>query len=879
MDLTRPGQSLEQRDLQVAWHAMGVEQAAARLQAPLGGLDSGEAEARLRRFGPNRLPPAERRSMLRRLLVQFHNVLIYLLMLAAAAALLLGHPVDSAVIALVVVANAAIGFIQEGKAEHAMEAIGAMVARQARVLRDGRRQKLPAELLVPGDRVKLKPGDRVPADLRLLDCHELQLDEAALTGESLPVRKDPAALDADTALAERRNMAWSGTLVMRGEGDGLVVSTAGATEMGRITGLLGAVEVLTTPLLQQIARFGRWLSALILVVAGLLLLLAWLLHGARPADTFMAAVALAVAAIPEGLPAIITITLAVGMRRMAGRRAIIRRLPAVETLGSVDTICSDKTGTLTGNELQATHMVLGRRLAARHAWLAKPDAALAALVEAAVLACEAERREGADPIEAALLQLAEEAGVDSAGLRLAQPRDSLLPFSSDSKLMAARHGRRLFLKGAPERVLQRCRSALGEPTLDAEAWHAAIAEMAREGLRVLALARRESANTGAPLSLAGLGEDFELLGLVGFADPPRAEVPAAIAACRSAGITVKMITGDHADTALAIAGEIGIDCAAGALTGPELDALSSEVLAQRADQVNVFARASPENKLQLVTALQAQGRVVAMTGDGVNDAPALKRADIGLAMGLKGTEAAREAAEMVLADDHFATIVAGIEEGRGVYDNIRKTILFALPTNAAEAMVILFAILLGIALPITPVQILWVNTVTAITLALALAFEPLEGDVMRRRPRRRGQGLVDRFAVTRVIWVGSAMTLGTFGLYLAALGAGDSEAQARTVALNTLVLCEMVYLFNVRRWMHPSWPPGTLVANPWALWAVAVLLVLQVVVSYLPLAQRLLGTASIGAIEWVWIGGFALLLFVAVELEKAWLLRRGGGLH
>ncbi len=863
----------------MAWHALDPAQAGIRLEVGPDGLDSAEAGHRLQRYGPNRLPPPRRRSLLRRLLAQFHNILIYLLLVAAVAAWYLGHPVDSAVIALVVLANAVIGFVQEGKAERAMEAIGQMVARQARVRRDGRRLRIDAGDLVPGDRVRLKPGDRVPADLRLLECHELYVDEAALTGESLPVAKHPQALAPETALAERACMAWSGTLVVKGEAEGLVVATGTSSEIGRITGLLGAVHSLATPLLRQIERFGRLLSAAILALAGSLVLLAWLLHGQGVRETFMAAVALAVSAIPEGLPAIITITLAVGVRRMAQRRAIVRRLPAVETLGSVDTICSDKTGTLTRNELQATHLVLGARLQSGDAWREGGSATLRELCETAVLACEADRPEAADPLESALLQLAGASGVDVAGLLAARPRSGLLPFASENKLMATRHGEMLYVKGAPERVLARCCTALDQARFEPADWQQQIQRMASDGLRVLALARGRSVRHDGRLELAALGDALELVGLVGFSDPPRAEVPGAIAACTGAGITVKMITGDHADTALAIAGAIGIDTRHGALSGHELDGLSPGALAQAALRVNVFARAAPEHKLRLVEALQAQGRIVAMTGDGVNDAPALKRADIGVAMGQTGTEAAREAADMVLADDHFATIVSGVEEGRGVYDNIRKAILFALPTNAGEAMVIFLAVVLGVTLPITPVQVLWINTVTAITLALALAFEPLESDVMRRAPRPRGQGLVDAFMLLRLLWVGALMTAGSFALYLAALAAGDDLAAARTVAFNTLVACELVYLFNARRWHAPSWQLRTLLANPWALGAAGLLVLLQLGSTYLPLGNRLLGTAPIGVVEWLWILGFAALAFILVEIEKAWLRRRSRGLH
>jgi calcium-translocating P-type ATPase len=852
----------------VAWHAEDANSVRARLDTGPRGLSEEEAKARLDRHGPNVLPPPPRPSALLRLARQFHNVLIYVLLGAAALTAWMGHAVDTAVIIGVVVINALIGFIQEGKAEKAMQAIGALVAPRARVVRDGCTVTLDAALLVPGDLVKLKPGDRVPADLRLFEVHGLEIDEAPLTGESLPVRKAPDAVSADAALGDRLCMAFSGCLVTAGEGRGHVVATGAATEIGRITGMLGRVQALTTPLLREIARFGRWLTLIILAASLLLFAVGWLVHSIAMSDTFLAAVAFAVAAIPEGLPAIITITLAVGVQRMAARRAIVRRLPAVETLGAVTVICSDKTGTLTRNELRVTHVAVDG--AVRHLQAGEPIEGLEMLAEAAVLCSEAEGVQGADPLEAALLAFAADAGVDASALREARPRLALLPFASENKLMATRHGDVLYLKGAPERLLDRSE---GERT----PWEQALAAMAADGLRVLALASRPARGESGAIGLDAVGAGFRMLGLVGFADPPRDEVPDAVAACASAGIAVKMITGDHVETALAIAAEIGIEVEAGAMTGPELDALEPDSLRERAHRVNVFARTSPENKLRLVEALQARGHVVAMTGDGVNDAPALKRADIGVAMGRKGTEAAREAAEMVLADDHFATIVAGVEEGRGVYDNIRKSLAFILPTNAAQASVVLLAVLAGLSLPLTPVQILWVNMVTAVTLALALAFEPLEGDIMRRRPRSQG-GIVTRYMLLRIVWVAALITLATFALYLLELGWGASEAEARTVALNVLVLCEITYLFSARRWLEPTWQPRVLVSNPWALVATGALVLLQLGITYLPVANTVFGTAPIGLREWLWAGSLALALFVIVEGEKTVLrmLRREG---
>jgi calcium-translocating P-type ATPase len=855
-----------------AWHSLPVDEVVKALATDAQGLAAADARARLERHGANALPPPPRPSALARFARQFNNVLIHVLLAAGALTAWMGYMADTAVIFGVVLVNALIGFIQEGKAEQAMRAIGALVAPRARVIRDGCAQTVDAVDLVPGDLVKLKPGDRVPADLRLAEVHGLLIDEAALTGESLPVSKHTDAVDALAALGDRSGMAWSGSLVARGEGRGYVVETGADTEIGRITGMLGRVHSLMTPLLREIARFGRWLTLIIMVAAVLLLLIGWGLHRAAAADTFLAAVAFAVAAIPEGLPAIITITLAVGVRRMAERRAIVRRLPAVETLGAVSVICSDKTGTLTRNELKVTHVVLDGTV--RHLSRDEAGEDLHALAEAAVLCSEDESGQAADPLEAALLAFAATQKLDVAALRRQSPRQALLPFASENKLMATRHGECVYIKGAPERLLDR---SCFEGRRARQQWEAAIADMAAEGLRVLALASRAAAGESGSLTMEAVGEGYEMLGLVGFADPPREEVADAIAACRSAGIAVKMITGDHAETALAIAAEIGMDTAAGALTGPELDALDDARLRQRALAVNVFARTSPENKLRLVEALQAGGQVVAMTGDGVNDAPALKRADIGVAMGRKGTEAAREAAEMVLADDHFATIVAGVEEGRGVYDNIRKSLTFILPTNAAQGLVVLLAVLAGLSLPLTPVQILWVNMVTAVTLALALAFEPLEGDIMRRRPRGQG-GIVTRYMLVRITWVSVLITLATFAMYLLELGWGSSQAEARTTALNVLVLCEITYLFSARRWLEPTWHWAVLVSNRWALLATAALLILQLGITYLPFANLVFGTAPIGLREWLWAGTLALLLYLIVESEKGVLraMRRSG---
>ena len=833
------------------------------------GLSAEARRQRLARFGPNTLPDAARRPAWKRLLAQFNNLLIHVLMVAGVAAALLGHAIDAAVILAVVAINAVIGFVQEGKAEQAMAAIGKMLAADARVLEDGRWQTRPAESLVPDDVVQIQAGDRVPADLRLIEAHGLRTDQAALTGESVPVGKstDPDADDTD--LADRRNSAYSGTLVTAGQGVGVVFGTGERTEIGRISTLLGEVEVLTTPLLQRINRFARLLTILIISMAVIMVALGAWLHALAISDGLLAGIALAVAAIPEGLPAIITITLAIGVQAMAQRKAVIRRLPAVETLGSVSVICSDKTGTLTANHLTARMIALpdGTHAAAD---LKLSDAGQALMI-AGVLCNNAEDDpKSGDPLEIALLELAQSHGLSVAELRQSQPRLSLIPFASDHKYMATLHPGVIMLKGAPEVVLEVCQS-----DDHGKDWRAELEQLTGQGLRVLAFASRQVDD-----GITALDEDqslsgFTLLGLVGFADPPRPEVPEAIKQCQSAGMQVKMITGDHASTALAIARELGItacDVTHGAdqvLTGRDIDQLDDAALAARVRQVHVYARTTPEHKLRLVTALQAHGEVVAMTGDGANDAPALKRADIGVAMGIKGTEAARQAADMVLVDDNFATIVNGIQQGRGVYDNIRKAILFILPTNAAQALVVMAAVLAGVTLPITPVQILWVNMAISVTLALALAFEPTEPGIMKRPPRPLDQGLLTSFVVTRVVWVGALLTIGTFVMFNQVLASTGDEALARTVAVNLLVAGQITYLFSCRYWQAASFTLTALLANRWAWMMLAALLIMQGGFTYWPPMQAVFGTQALPADSWPPMLAFAALVFILVELEKA----------
>jgi len=889
-----------------AWHAITAEEALKRLETGKNGLSAEEAARRLARHGPNRLTPPAGRSALWRFAAQFNNILILVLIAAAVVSALLGEIVDAAVIVGVVAINAAIGFIQEGKAEQALNAIRSMLSLNASAVRDGKRRTILAEELVPGDLVHLASGDRVPADIRLISSRNLQVEESALTGESVPVQKSVEPVAPDAALGDRTSSAWSGTLVTMGQGTGVVVATGDATEIGRISSMIAGVETLTTPLLAQMAVFGRWLTAAILVLAAVAFAVGVWLRGLPMTEMFMAAVGIAVAAIPEGLPAVMTITLAIGVTRMARRNAIIRRLPAVETLGSVSVICSDKTGTLTRNELtvrrvetaEAGYGVEGTGyepeggFARDGAEVAVPadDPALLEIARAALLCNDAAlsdhdgvwQVDGA-PTDGALLALALKAGLNQAATRRDYPRLDVIPFESEHKFMATLHrtsdgGGRIYVKGAPERLVEMAaaeRRAGGDAPVDAATWTARIAEMAGQGQRVLAVASLDVPADMKHLNFGDVTGGLTLLGLLGLIDPPRQEAIEAVKACSDAGIRVKMITGDHALTASAIGAAIGLR-GGKALTGHDLDRLDDEALRRAAHDTDIFARTTPEHKIRLVRALQAEGATIAMTGDGVNDAPALKRADVGIAMGNKGTEAAREAASMVLADDNFASIAAAVAEGRTVYDNLRKTILFLLPTNAAQAMIILLAILAGTTLPITPVQILWVNMISAVTLGLALAFEPPEPDIMRRPPRRAGEGILTGYMAWRILSVMVLLTIPAFGLFLWLESTGASIAEARTIAVNTLVVGEIFYLWNARAILNPVLSLKGIFGSRPVLISMVLCLLLQLAFTYLPFMNSLFGTAAIDLLDWAVLAGIGAMVFVVIELEKAAVRRWKG---
>jgi Ca2+-transporting ATPase len=895
------------------WHHLPEDEVLDLLETdPESGLDVFEVAHRQERFGPNILSERKGAGPVVRFLLQFHQPLVYILLAAGAVTAFLQQWADSGVIFGVVLVNAGIGFGQEAKALKAIEALARAMTSEATVVRKGERERIPATELVPGDIVLLRSGDKVPADIRLFRTRELQIDESALTGESVPVEKRVETLDRDTVLADRRNMAYSTTLVTYGTGAGVVVGTGDSTEIGRISELIASAQVLATPLTRKIAHFSGVLLYVILAMAAVTFLVGTL-YGESWFDMFMAAVALAVGAIPEALPAALTITLAIGVARMARIRTIIRRLPAVETLGGTTVICSDKTGTLTQNQMTVQEVMAGgERFAVTGVGYAPEGAftrrgrtvdpqsmrALSQCLTAGLLCndsrlvqAEGQWRVEGDPTEGALIGSALKAGLSREALRRELPRIDTVPFESQRRYMATLHdagpGRPpvVYLKGSVESLLSRCRAALdatGELTdVDPGRIHACVEEMAAKGLRVLGFARTELPVGAVSLGHEDVAAGLTFLGLQGMNDPPRPEAVAAVQACRAAGIRVKMITGDHVSTGLAIARRIGLDGTGdeegevAALIGKAIAELSDAELIEAAERTAVFARVSPEQKLRLVEALQSRGNIVAVTGDGVNDAPALRQADIGIAMGITGTEVAKEAADMVLTDDNFASIEAAIEEGRGVFDNIVKFITWTLPTNIGEGLVIMAAVFAGVALPILPVQILWINMTTAVLLGLMLAFEPKEPGIMSRPPRDPWSPILTRPLVFRICLVGLLLLAGSFSLFEWALSSGASDAYARTVAVNVFVMGETFYLFNCRSLTRSMFTLGVF-TNRWVLGGVAAMFVLQMLFTYAPTMNDLFHSAPIGLDAWGLIIAVGICIYAAVGAEK-WFRQRYGG--
>ena len=855
---------------------------------PEKGLTWAEAAARRERTGPNELPATRRRGPLARFALQFHSPLIYVLLAAALVTALLGDHVDAIVIMAVVLLNAFVGFVQESRAEQALAALVAMTRTVATVIRDGRRHRVPSTEIVTGDLVALEAGDKVPADLRLVEAADLRLDESALTGESTPVSKDPAPVG-EVELADRRDMAYSGTFVTGGRGTGVVVAVGGATELGRIHRMVGRTPGVQTPLTRKIARFSRLVTVAILALAALTFLIG-LARGQPVDEMLIAAVALAVGAIPEGLPAVVTITLALGVSRMVGRHVIIRRLPAVETLGSTTVICTDKTGTLTRNQMTVTAVAAGGRLyevtgggyaphgrflvdgrvvrPADHPALTATLTAGLACNDAQIIEKDGRWELSGDPTEGALVASARKAGVADAARRVA-----VIPFSSARQYMATLHADgAVYVKGSVERVLPMCADRIDhagerEP-LDRDAIAELADDLGRQGLRVMAFARAELEPGTAQLSEEE-PPPLTYLGLQAMQDPPREAAAGAVRNCLTAGIQVKMITGDHAATARAVGERVGLGGGRPirVMTGAELAATPDADLPEAAERTDVFARVSPEQKLRLVTALQRRRHVVAMTGDGVNDAPALKQADIGVAMGRSGTEVAKESADMVLTDDDFASIEAAVEEGRGVFDNLVKFIVWALPANVGLGLVLVAAIVTGGQLPILPVQVLWLNMTAVLILGLPFAVEPRDADIMRRPPRDPSLPLLTRAHVAQILLVSAVLVAGAFGLFHHEQGIGSTE-EARTVVVNVFALTLLAYVFNCLS-LHRPLLIGGIRRNRWIGVGALGLIAVQLLYTYAPFMNEVFGSAPLGAGPWLRMVAVAVAAYAVVEAFKA----------
>lgn len=885
------------------WHHLPESEVLTLLESDAyRGLDQFEVDNRLSQFGPNSLTPAKSQSPLKRFVLQFHQALIYILLVAGMVTLVLGEWVDSAVIFTVVVVNAIVSYIQEAKALKAIEALRQQMISDAMVIRAGDKRRLSSTELVPGDLVFLQAGDKVPADLRLLRIRNLQIDESALTGESVPCHKTATTVAPDTVLAERSNIAYSSTLVTYGTAYGLVIATGDDTEIGQISEMIASAAILETPLTRRIRQFSHILVYVILGLATVVMFAGWL-HALPLVDVFLAAVALAVAAIPEGLPAAVTIMLAIGVARMAKNRAITRRLPVVETLGSTTVICSDKTGTLTKNQMTVQTILadhqeysvsgLGYQPSGEISPQGNDNVAFLHTLRAGVLCNEARlHQSGAlwkidgDPTEGALLVSAAKAGIDILAEHQRYPRLDSVPFESAHRYMASVHRNPdnqslVYLKGSVESVLQRCSHTIDRhgtiKALDPTLVHRQVEEMASRGLRILAFAYRPLETSQQHIDHDDIAAGMVFVGLQGMIDPPRPEAIRAIASCRHAGIQVKMITGDHAHTAAAIARQMGLVTELDShnevvISGHQLSKMSDDALISAAERCTVFARVSPDDKLRLVQALQSLDHVVAMTGDGVNDAPALRRADIGIAMALGGTEVAREASDMMLTDDNFATIETAVEEGRGIFDNLRKFIVWTLPTNGGEGGIVLTAVLLGLTLPILPAQILWINMTTAVCLGLMLAFEPKEQGLMQRPPIPPKTSIIDPPLLWRILLVSITLCIGGFGLFHYELSLGASTARAHTVAATVFVVGQAAYLLNCRSLQGSILSVG-LGSNLWIWFGLGLMALLQLAFVYLPFMNTLFRSEPIGLESWLRILSFGLLMTLLVGIEK-WGWRR-----
>lgn len=876
-------------------YQLSVDEVLNNLQSQSSGLTQNEASARLARDGANALPEKAGKPAWLRFLTHFHDVLIYVLIAAAALTAIMGHWVDTAVILGVAVINALIGHVQENNAEKSLKGIRNMLSSAAVVIRNGQHETAPTTELVVGDIVVLRAGDRIPADLRVMEAHNLRVEEAILTGESTVVDKTAEALEGELPLGDRKNLLFSGTTLSAGAGLGVVIATGEATELGHINQMMTAIEKHRTPLLVQMDKLGKAIFSLILAMMVGLFIFSLLLRDMPMGELLLSLISLAVAAVPEGLPAIISIILSLGIQTMARKRAIIRKLPTVETLGAMSVICSDKTGTLTMNEMTVkaiitadkNYRVQGNSYEPTGEILVENDATTAEMRPGSVLETylrtidlcndsQLMRNEQGHwgitggPTEGALKVLAAKANLPAIDTELR----SKIPFDSQYKYMATHfrigQDERVLVTGAPDVLFKLCQqqqTATGTEAFTQAHWEAEIARYAKEGLRMVAAAWKPTRADAGTLTHDCLSDGLIFLGIAGMMDPPRPEAIDAIGACQQAGIRVKMITGDHPQTAMSIGGMLGIHNSAHAVTGYELEQMDDTALAEAAVTYDIFARTSPEHKLRLVKALQNKGEIVGMTGDGVNDAPALKQADVGIAMGIKGTEVTKEAADMVLTDDNFATIASAVQEGRRVYDNLKKTILFIMPTNLAQGLLIIVALLAGNLMPLTPVLILWMNMATSATLSFGLAFEAGERNIMRRPPRRPHENVMDGFAIWRVGFVGTLIAASAFMLEAWLQPRGHSPEFIRTVLLQTLVTAQWVYMLNCR--VSDSFSLGRGLLMNKGIWLVSgILLLLQLAIIYVPFLQMMFGTEALPLRYWGITLAIGVALFLIVEIEK-----------
>ena len=872
-----------------------VDAVLAQKKSHVDGLSAAEAAERLQTFGPNALPEKKGKPAWLRFLAHFNDVLIFVLLAAAALTAVMGHWVDTLVILGVTVINALIGHIQESNAEKSLQGIRNMLSSDARVQRSGKHETIPTRDLVPGDIVILRAGDRVPADMRLIESHNLRVEEAILTGESTVVDKTTDALEGELPLGDRTNMLFSGTTISAGGGVGVVTATGQDTELGHINQMMAGIEKHRTPLLVQMDKLGKAIFVIILAMIAALFVFSLALRDIPLGELLLSLISLAVAAVPEGLPAIISIILSLGVQAMARQRAIIRKLPTVETLGAMTVVCSDKTGTLTMNEMTVKAIITADCCyrvegdsyepqgnicleGSNEPVQIKPGSVLETYLRTIDLCNDSQMIQDerglwgitGGPTEGALKVLAAKARLEPVDARLV----AKIPFDSQYKYMATHQKmgdvEQVLITGAPDVIFALCRQQMskqGAVPFEPQYWEEEMARFARQGLRMVAAAYKPADVGSTTLTHDDLREGLVFLGIAGMMDPPRPEAIDAIHACQNAGIRVKMITGDHPQTAMSIGQMLGITNSSQAMTGYQLEHMDDAELAKAAVEFDIFARTSPEHKLRLVKALQGNGEVVGMTGDGVNDAPALRQADVGIAMGIKGTEVTKEAADMVLTDDNFATIASSVKEGRRVYDNLKKTILFIMPTNLAQGLLIIIALLAGNIIPLTPVLILWMNMATSATLSFGLAFEAAERNAMNRPPRKTGQHVMDAFAVWRVAFVGTMIAVAAFILEAWLAPRGHSPEFIRTVLLQMLVTAKWVYMINCRSSDSFSLNMG-LLRNK-GIWLVSgVLLLMQLVIIYVPVMQTMFGTEGLPPRYWFITLVIGIAMFLVVEVEK-----------